>query len=238
MSESMAAQSVAPRSRRPAAPDTEDVVLARAIEFSEWARRNAVAVIITAVALVALVGGAIYYRTYQAERSARAAADFMQLEQSAGMVADPVVIGADLQRFIDRYSGTEYADEARVLLGRLHLQAGQPAEAIPPLAEAARRAGRTAIGAQAGLLLGAAHEQTGNPAAALEAYDEVSRRARFELDQRQALEAIAALQLQQGDATAAANVYRDLVARSAEGSMHRAVYEMRMTEAQSIAQQQ
>jgi predicted negative regulator of RcsB-dependent stress response len=233
----MAAPTAAPRPRQPVDPDTEDIVLARALEFAAWARRNAVAVIIGALVLAVVVGGTIYYRTYQADRSARAAADFMQLEQTAAMVADPTVVGADLERFIQQYDGTRYADEARVLLGRLRLQADQPAEAIPVLQEAARRAGRSPVGAQAGLLLGAAHEQADNPTAAIDAYLSVAREARFDFEQRQALESAAALRFSAGEYEEAAAIYRQLVERAEEGTLNRSMYEMRLAEAEGLAQQ-
>jgi predicted negative regulator of RcsB-dependent stress response len=233
----MAAPSAPPRSSQPVAPDTEDMVLARALEFAAWARRNAIAVTIVAVLIAVVVGGTIYYRTYQADRSARAAADFMQLDQSAAMVADPAIVGADLERFIAQYDGTQYADEARVLLGRLRLNAGQPAEAIPVLQEAARRVSRSPIGAQAGLLLGAAHEQADNPTAALQAYMSVGRDARFNFEQRQGLESAAALRYASGEYAESAAIYRQLVERAEEGTFDRSVYEMRLAEAEALAQQ-
>jgi predicted negative regulator of RcsB-dependent stress response len=231
----MAAQSLASRSRRPPqGPDTEDVVLARALEFSAWARRNARILIAVAVLLAITVGGLIYYRSVQADRRASAAADLMVLEQSVAQV-DPATGAADLQRFIARYDGTVYADEARVLLGRLHLEQGQPQEAIPVLDAASRRIGRSPVGAQAGLLLGAAQEQANEPQAALETYQRVARDARFDFERRQALESAASLREQTGDYAGAAEVYRQLVGMAEEGTMDRALFEMRLAEAEHLA---
>lgn len=230
----MAAQSLASRSRRPT-PDSEDVVLARALEFSAWARRNARIILIVAVLAAAAVGGLIYYRAYQAGRAERAAADFMQLEQSIGFQADPGVAAADLQRFIARYDGTVYADEARVLLGRLYLQAGQPAQAMPVLQPAARRAGRSPVGAQAGLLLAAAQEQAGDVEAAIASYLRIAREARFDFERQQALEAAATLRQQAGDLGGAAELYRQLVGMTEAGSFERSVYEMRLAEVEQQA---
>jgi len=226
----MAAQSLASRSRRaPQGPDSEDVVLARAIEFSQWARRHARVLIVVAVLTAVLLGAFIWYRMYQADRQASAAADFMVLEQTATQV-DPAAGVADLQRFIARYDGTTYANEARVVLGQIHLQQGQPQEAVPVLEEASRRIGRSPIGAQAALLLGAAYEQAANPAAAIDSYLRVSRDARFDFERRQGLSAAAALRENTGDFAGAAELYRQLVGMSEEGTMDRSVYEMRLTE--------
>jgi predicted negative regulator of RcsB-dependent stress response len=231
----MAAQSLASRSRRPPqGPDTEDIVLARAIEFSEWAKRNARIIIIVAVLAAIVVGGLIYYRSVQADRAASAAADFMVLEQSVTQ-ADPATGAADLERFIARYDNTPYADEARVLLARIRLDLGQPEQAIPPLQEASRRMGRSPVGVQAALLLGTAQEQANNPQAAIEAYQRVGQDARFDFERRQGLESAAALHEVTGNYAAAAELYRQLVGMTGEGTMERSVYEMRLAEAEHQA---
>jgi hypothetical protein len=234
----MAAQSLASRSRRPPqGPDSEDVVLARALEFSQWARRHARVILIVASLAALLIGAFVVYRWQQASRAEAAAADFMALEQSAAM-ADPATGIADLQRFVQRHDGTTYADEARVLMGRLHLQQNQAQQAIPPLQEAARRIGRTPVGAQAGLLLGAAHEQAGNPQEAVDTYLRVASDARSPFAQRQALEAAAAAREATGNHAGAVELYRQLIGLTEEGSFERSVYEMRLAEAEHQAQPQ
>jgi predicted negative regulator of RcsB-dependent stress response len=237
----MAAQSLASRSGRPArAPDSEDAVIARALEFSQWAQRNARILVIATILGILLIGGTIYYRSYQAERAERAAADFMALEQTAAAAPDPTLVAADLERFASRYDGTAYADEARVLLARIRLEEGQIEQAIPPLEAAARRMGRTGIGGQAGLLLAAAHEQAGNLEAADATYLRVSREARFDFERQQALEAAAMLRQTAGNYAGAAELYRQLAAEAEAGSMERSIFEMRLAEAeqQALAQQQ
>jgi len=231
----MAAPTLASRSRRPPpGPDTEDVVLARAIEFTEWAKRNARIIIVVAVVATIVVGGLIYYRSVQAERTASAAADFMVLEQNVTQL-DPATGAADLERFIATYDGTTYADEARVLLGQIHLDQGQAQEAIRALEPAAGRLGRSPVGAQAGLLLGAAYEQIENRDAAIDAYLRVGTDSRFEFERRQALEAAAVLRADAGNHAGAAELYRDLIGMSEEGTMERSVYEMRLAEAEHQA---
>jgi predicted negative regulator of RcsB-dependent stress response len=234
----MAAQSLASRSRRPAkGPDSEDIVLARAIEFTEWAKRHARIIIIVAVLAALAIGGGIWYRMSQMERRTSAAADLMVLEQSVAQV-DPAAGAADLERFIARYDGTTYADEARIMLAQLRLQQGEPQQAIPVLEQASRRIGRSAIGAQAGLLLGAAHEQAGNPAAAVEAYERVARGAQFDFERRRALESAAALHETQGNFGAAADMYRQILDMTEEGSSERTLFEMRLAEAEQQARAQ
>jgi predicted negative regulator of RcsB-dependent stress response len=234
----MAAQSLASRSRRPPqGPDSEDVVLARALEFSQWARRHARVIVIVAVLAAVVVGGLVVWRWNEAARSERAAADFLALEPRV-TATDPATGIADLQRFIQLHDGTTYADEARVLLGRLHLEQGQPTEAIAPLQEAARRIGRSPIGAQAGLLLGAAQEQAGDTPAAVETYLRVANDARSPFAQRQALEAASAAYEAAGNHAGAAGLYRQLIGLTEEGSFERSVYEMRLAEAEHQSQVQ
>src|SRR5690606_6044600 len=124
----MAAQSVASRSRPPHRPDTDDALLSRALEFSHWARNNVRVIVIAAVIAVVVVGGLLYYRTYQADRMERAATEYMQLEQTAA--GNPALAQRELESFATRYDGTPYADEARVVLAQIHLQAGRAQEAI------------------------------------------------------------------------------------------------------------
>lgn len=232
------AQPVAPQSRRPAStPDSDDLVLARALEFSAWARRHARIIIVVALIAAVVLGGLIIQRTREANRAEQAAAEFMQLEQSVLVLGDPNVASTDLQRFIERFDGTTYADEARVLLGRIQLQANQPQAAIPPLQEASRRIGRTPVAAQAGLLLGAAYEQAENPQAAIETYLQVGRDSRSDFERQQALAAAAALRQQTGDPAGAVELYRQLVGMTEEGSFDRTVYEMRLAEAEALARQ-
>lgn len=231
----MASPSVASRSKQPvrSGPDTDDVVLARALEFAAWAKRNRNAVIIGAVLAAVLVGGFIYYRFYEADRAERAAVQFIQVEQVAA-AGNPALAERDLTDFIRRFDGTVEADQARLMLARIHLEAGEPAEALPVL-QAVEAGADTPVGAQAGLLLGAAQAQAGNTGAAVASYLEVANEADVPYFQEEALTSAALLRQQAGEHAGAAELWRRLVEMSEEGSLQRSIYEMRLAEAEGRA---
>ncbi len=231
----MVAQSVASRPRRPkGSPDTDDILLARALQFSAWARRNVRLLIIAAVILLLLVGGLLYYRFHQAERLERAATEYLFLEQTAAAGNVPLAI-RDLQQFIQRFDGTPYADEARVLLGQLHLQQGEPQPAIEVLRPLTNRIRRSPVGAQGSMLLATAQTQAGDMPAAINTYLQVAREARMELHREEALSTAATLREQQGDYAGAAELYRQVVEMMEAGSQQRSLYEMRLAEAEARA---
>lgn len=231
----MASPSVASRSKQPvrSGPDTDDVVLARALEFAAWAKRNRNAVIIGAVIAAVLVGGFIYYRVYEAERAERAAIQLAQVEQTA-MAGNAALAERELTDFIRRFEGTVEADQARLMLARTHLQAGEPAEALPVL-QAVDADADTPVGAQAGLLLGAAQNQAGNAEASVAAYLEVAEEADLRYYREEALTNAALVRQQAGDYAGAAELWRRLVEMSEEGSLQRSIYEMRLAEAEGLA---
>src|SRR5680860_1115330 len=112
----MSAQSASRSRRKRNDSEPDDIVLARALQFSQWARKNAIMVIAGAVLAAVLIGGAIYYRMYRQDRQAQAATEYLQLEQTAAS-GNAALAERDLTSFIARFDGTVYADEARLLLG-------------------------------------------------------------------------------------------------------------------------
>ena len=231
----MAAPPVAPRSRTPRAAPSDDALYARALEFSEWGRRNIRWIVIAAVVAAVIIGGLLYYRAYQVNRLERAASAFVQLEQSVA-AGNAAVAAQDLQLFAQRYDGTPYADEARLLLARIRLQTGEPqaaAEAIQPVAD---ELGSSPMGAQAALLLGAAQAQAGQLTEAVETYLRVAEESRFTFEQQEALLSAAAIREQAGDFAGAAELYRRALDAEAEGTLQRSLLEMRLGEAEARAQ--
>jgi predicted negative regulator of RcsB-dependent stress response len=232
----MAAQSIASRSRTPRnVSDSDDVFAARAVEFTAWARRNARLIIAAAVVALALILGVVWYRMQQAQTREAAAAEFMRIEQTANSGNAALAI-RDLEQFTRRYNGTPYADEARILLGQVHLQAGAPQQAVAALQGVANRVGKSPVGAQAALLLATAQAEAGNPAEAVTTYLRVADNARLEYHRQEALMSAATLREQTGDLAGAAELYRRLRDTAEEGSMQRSFYEMRLAEAEARAQ--
>lgn len=232
------AQSIASRSRRPqGVSDADDVFIARTLQFTAWARRNARLVIAAAVVALLLIAGALYYRWDRANRLERAATEFMFLEQTAAS-GNVALATRDIQQFIQRFDGTPYADEARVLLGQLHLQQGEPQQAVEALRELQGRIRRSPVGAQGALLLGSAQAAAGDTAAAVATYTRVADEARLDFQREEALSSAALLHEQSGDYARAAELYRQLIAMTEEGSFQRSLYEMRLAEAEGRARGQ
>lgn len=231
----MAAQSVASRSRPPQRPGTDDVMLARAVEFSNWARRNVRIITIAAVVALVVVGALLYYRMDRAQRLERAATEFMQLEQTVSS-GNAQLAQRDLQGFATRYSGTPYADEARVALAQIHLQEGRAAEAISTLQPVADDLDGSPVGPQAALLLGAAQAAAGNRDAAVATYLRVADEAELSFRRIEGLSAAALLRIEAGDFAGAAELFGRAVELTEEGSPERSVFEMRMAEALSRAE--
>ncbi|HEV2129965.1 MAG TPA: tetratricopeptide repeat protein [Longimicrobiaceae bacterium] len=232
------AQSIASRSRRPqGVTDADDVFIARTLQFSAWARRNARLVIAAAVIALVLIVGAVYYRWDQANRLERAATEFMFLEQTAAS-GNVALATRDIQQFIQRFDGTPYADEARVLLGQIHMQQGEPQQAVEALRDLPGRIRRSPVGVQGALLLGSAHAAAGDTAAAVATYTRVADEARLDFQREEALNSAALLREQAGDYTRAAELYRQLIGMTEEGSFERSLYEMRLAEAEGRARGQ
>jgi predicted negative regulator of RcsB-dependent stress response len=231
----MAAQSIASRPRRPQQAEPDDVVLARALQFTEWARKNAVIVVVSAVVLVVLIGGLLWYRANQAQELETAAIEFLQVEQAV-LSGDEGIATQQLQVFVQEHSDTPYGDEARVLLAQVHLRGERAAEAIEVLTPVANRIGDSPVGPQAALLLASAQEAGGDTEAAIATYLRVADEAELEFRQQEGLMGAALLRQESGDWAGAAELYRRLLEMTEEDSPQRSTLEMRLAEAEAKAQ--
>lgn len=229
----MSAQSVAGSSRRPPTPQSDDALVLRALEFSAWAKRNIRLIVAGAVIAAVLIGGLIYWRIYRQDRLDRAAAEFVQLQQTAA--GNPQLAARDMEQYVRRFEGTVYAEEARIALGQLHLQQDSAARAVQILAGAADRVDDSPLGPQAALLLAAAQQAAGENEAAIATYMQVAEEADLSFRRIAALEAAAQLQSRAGNHAAAADLYQRLVDAAGEGTPERQMYQMRLAEAEAQA---
>ncbi|HLL45727.1 MAG TPA: tetratricopeptide repeat protein [Longimicrobiaceae bacterium] len=211
----------------------DDVVMVRALQLSEWARRNARVVIgVSAIAIVAVLAYLFYgYQKRQSEE--RASIAFSQVEQTA-LSGNATLAQRDLTTFIRRFDGTVQADQARLLLAKVHLDAGKAREAVTVL-QAVEEGPATPVGAQGAMLLGAAQNQAGNRQAAIASYLRVAEAAKLQYQQEAALAEAALVRQQGGDFAGAAELYRRLIGMVEEGSFDRSMYEMRLAEAEGRA---
>lgn len=228
----MAAQSVASRTDRHHNVDPDDVVLKRAMEMSDWARRNRRLIMALAAAALVAVAGLLYWRYYQAAREASAGAAFFELQQ--GAEANPAATRTRLASFIAEYSGTHEADEARLLLATLHLNENQARQAVPVLQPLAGDGG-SPMAPQAGILLGDAQAQAGDRNAAIAAYLAAAGEAELDYQKAEALERAAMLREQGNDFKGAIELHRQVVEIYEKGSPERLQAEMRLAEAEGRA---
>src|SRR5687767_11302116 len=117
---------------------------------------------------------------------------------------------SELARIIENYSGTQAAEEGRLLLAQVRLLQGQPQQALEVLRDFAPSAGQ-AFQAQAYGLLGATYENLGRPLDAAQAYETGSDAARLDFLKAQMLSDAGRAWAIAGDTTKAIASYRRIL---------------------------
>jgi tetratricopeptide (TPR) repeat protein len=117
---------------------------------------------------------------------------------------------SELARVVENYSGTNAAEEGRLLLANVRLLQGQPQQAIQVLQDYAPGAGR-AFKSQAYGLLGAAYENLGRFREAAEAYESGSRAGRLDYQRAQLLSDAGRAWTSAGDTAKAIAAYRRII---------------------------
>ncbi|MGI9626199.1 MAG: YfgM family protein [Longimicrobiales bacterium] len=212
----------------PDAVDQEDAFVAKAFEVTSWAQRNRRAATLGIGALAIGVAAFLYYGNYKNTLGQQAAAQLEQLQRRLD-AGDPTGVQEDLQVFLQRFGGTPFAGEARLSLGQVTAEMGDPEGAAEVLEPAARDVDEP-LGAQAAALLAAIYEDSGNLAAAEGLYMRLADRAELGFQVRDALADAARLRVQQGDAAGAVALYDRLLGEMAEDDPTRGVVEMRRAE--------
>lgn len=217
------------RSHEPVNPaEQEDVFVAKTIEFSDWAQRNrpilTLGIVIVAIGVAAL----LYYRNYRETLNTAAAAQLEQLQQRLEQ-GDQAGVQADLQLYLDRFSGTPFADEARVSLAQITAAMGDHQAAAAVLEPVAGDVGEP-LGAQAAALLAAISEDAGNRQLAQGLYERLADRAGLGFQVQDALADGARLHREEGDLEGALELYDRLLEEMDETDPGRGVVEMRRAE--------
>jgi tetratricopeptide (TPR) repeat protein len=117
---------------------------------------------------------------------------------------------SELAKLVADYSGTNAAEEGRLLLANVWLVQGQPQQAVTVLQEHAGSAARP-YRAQAYSLLGAAYENMGRTREAAQAYENGSDAARLDFLKAQLLDDAGRAWTTAGDTTKALADYRRVV---------------------------
>lgn len=226
----MASPTVARRTSRTAV-ETDDVVMLRAAEMAAWTKKNARTVIYGAVAIVAVLGGILYYQVYKSQRAERAATAFLNLQST--LPSDTAGVIRQLTTFAGNYEGTSESAEARILAAQLWLDKGDANRAVAAVRPAAD--GGSTVRDQARMTLAAALSAAGKQQEALDTYLDVAKRAKLAYLKLDALTAAATLREQANDWKGAADLYRQALETTEKNTPDRAVLELHLSEAQAHA---
>ncbi len=208
--------------------DPDDVFIATTLEMSGWAKNNQHLITILAVVAVIAVAGIVYYQRFSTQQSQQAGQQLEAIHQTVAM-QDLEGAKADLATFLDRFGGTPYAGEARMMLGELYLQTDQPQQALAVL-EPMGSSPRAPLEMQAAALLGSAYEQERRWEDAEAIYMRIADRSDLDFQVRAALEAAARIRADQGDAAGARQLYERILADMDDNDQQRGLYEMRLAE--------
>ena len=218
---------------RPVNPaEQEDAFVAKTLEVSQWAQRNrpilTLGIVIVGIGVAAL----LYYRSYRETLNTAAATQLEELQQRLQQ-GDEAGVQADLQLYLERFSGTPFADEARIALAQITANLGDHAAASEVLEPVAGDVGDP-LGAQAAALLAAISEDAGNRQLAAGLYERLADRAALGFQVRAALADAARLRSEQGDMQGALVLYDRLLDEMDEADPGRGIVEMRRAEVATL----
>ena len=206
----------------------DDVFIAKVLEIGNWLKANQQVVVIGATVLVIAVASTLYYRNYRATLVEQAANQMEEIHQTVAL-GDREGAKNALAVFLDRFGGTPYGGEARMLLGELYLSTNEAQQALAVL-EPLSASPREPLELQAAALLGAAYEQEGRWADAEATYLRIADRSDLDFQIRDALAAAARIRASQGNVAGAQQLYQRILDKMDANSPERGIYEMRLAE--------
>lgn len=211
----------------------DDVFVAKVLEISNWAKANQQLLTILGVVIVIVIAGVMYYGNYRKTLTRQAAQQLESIHQSIAL-QDREGAKTELATFLQRFDGTPYAGEARLLLGELYLQTNDPQQALAVL-EPMAASPREPIEFQAAGLLAVAYEQDERWTDAEGIYLRIADRSELDFQVRDALAGAARIRATQGDTAGAVELYERILTDIDENSPERGIYEMRIQELESAA---
>lgn len=206
----------------------DDVFIAKVLETMGWAKANQQLLTVLGVAVILGIAALLYYGNYRDAVTRQAANELEAIHQTAAL-GDTEGAKGQLVVFLERFGGTPYAGEARMLLGELYLSSGEPQQALAVL-EPMAATPREPLELQAAALLGAAYEQEGRWSDATATYLTIADRSELDFQVRDALAAAARIRTMQGDTAGAVQLYERILSELDESAPTRGVYEMRLAE--------
>lgn len=213
--------------------EADDLFVARILDVSRWAQGNQQLLTIVGVIVVIFVAGLVYYGRYQGDLNNQAAEQLEMVHQSIG-IGDAEGAKGALAVFLERFGGTAFAGEARLVLGELYLESDESQQAMAVL-EPLGRSPRSPIEFQGAALLGQAYEQEARWAEAEETYLMIADRSELSFQVRDALASAARIRGSRGDVAGAIELYEEVLEALEETSAARGLYEMRIEELRTAA---
>ena len=223
------------RAKRPEHIDTEDHVTERVLEAAAWAETHRRAVMAGGIALVLVVAAAFYYQDYRNKLEERASVRLQEIQITA-QAADAETVRSELTIFIDQYSSTPYADQARIALGDLELRRDSLGLAIRALQPVAELGTSSPLSFTAMKMIAAAYEQGGDTDRAIDWYGRLSSDALFDYQRHFAMAEQARIHTVAARYSDAAALYEQLVAEVADDPASQEVYAVRLGEVRALAQ--
>jgi len=209
----------------------DDVFVARVLHAGKWAEKNQQVLTILMVVVAIGIAGLLYYRSYRRSLTEQAGQQLELIYQTVS-IGDVEGARTELATFIERFGGTAYGPEARILLGDLYLREGSPQQAQAVLAPLGESPGDP-LELQAAGLLAAAYEQDNQPQEAERIYLRIADRAELSFEIREALAAAARIRAGRGDAAGALELYERALADLEQDDPARGLFEMRIEELRS-----
>jgi len=213
---------------RDANEDPDDLFVAKVLHAGKWSRANQQLLSVIGVVAIIAVAGIVYYGNFRDQLEQQAAQQLESVHQSIAL-QDREGAKNELITFLERFSGTAYEGEARLLLGDLYLQTSEPQQAEVVL-RALGGSPRDPIEFQAAALLGAALEQEKRWQEAEAVYLRIANRSELDFQVRDALRNAARMRADRGDAAGAIELYERLLGDMEENDVARGVFEMRIQE--------
>lgn len=211
--------------------EADDVFVANVLEFSGWARKNSQLLILIGVALVVAIFAGVYYMNWRQGQSEMAVAELERIAQSIGQT-DPEASRISLEQYIERFGGTRNEGEARLLLGQLYLDGGQPGQALETLQESSASL-RDPLGVQIATLRARAMEAQSRFADAEALYLRIADQAELGFQRIGALEDAARLRMEQENYAGAVELYERLLAEEEHSLEDEGILQLRLGEARA-----
>ena len=211
--------------------DADDSFVVGVLEVTNWARANQQLMTVGGVLLAILIAGGFYYMNFRSQMNERAAESLETIYQSIS-INDTEGAKIDLATFLDQFGSTAYEGEARLVLGELYLESGDPQQALAVLEPIGQRPG-SPVALQSATLLAQAYEQEGRWEEAEDTYLSIADRSDLDFQVRDALVAAARIRSAQGDGEGAIELYEEVLGALDENAPNRGQFEMRIEEIRS-----